>query len=64
MAALRQAQGKLDEAEPLISEALEAFRATLGDRHPRTLASIANMASLLQAQGKLDEAELLLEELR
>ena len=56
VARLLQAQGKLDEAEPLYREALEASRATLGDRHPDTLVSISNMASLLQDQGKVDEA--------
>jgi tetratricopeptide (TPR) repeat protein len=56
VARLLKAQGKLDEAAPLYREALEARRATLGDRHPSTLVSIGNMASLLQAQGKLDEA--------
>ena len=55
-------QGKLDEAEPLCREALDASRATLGDRHPDTLTSISNTASLLQDQGKLDEAELLCRE--
>ena len=35
-----QAQGKFDEAEPLFREALEVTRATLGNRHPDTLASI------------------------
>ena len=56
---LLQDQGKLDEAAPLFREALDARRATLGDRHPDTLTSINNMASLLQAQGKLDEAAVL-----
>ena len=45
MAGLLYAQGKLDEAAPLSREALEAKRATLGDRHPQTLDSMNNMAS-------------------
>ena len=64
VARLLQAQGKLLEAEPLYREALEASRATLGDRHPSTLVSIGNMAALLEAQGKLVEAEPLYGELR
>jgi hypothetical protein len=35
---------------------MQAMRETLGDRHPRTLASINNMGVLLQAMGKLEEA--------
>ena len=62
VASLLRAQGKLEEAAPLYREALEARRATLGDRHPSTLVSINNMASLLQDQGELDAAELLLRE--
>ena len=59
---LLHAQGKLDEAEPLWREELEAQRATLGDRHPDTLGSINNLGSLLKSQGKLEEAEPLLRE--
>jgi hypothetical protein len=49
--------GKLDEARPLLEEALQANRETLGDRHPETLISIGNLADLLRALGDLDEAE-------
>jgi tetratricopeptide (TPR) repeat protein len=59
---LLQAQGKLDEAGVLLREALDAMRATLGDRHPHTLTSINCMGSLLHDQGKLDEAGVLLHE--
>jgi len=45
------AQGKYDEAEPLCREALGLTRATLGNRHPDTLASIRNLSTLLQAKG-------------
>ena len=40
MGRLLQAQGKLDEAEPLYREDLAACRETLGDRHPDTLTSV------------------------
>ena len=59
---LLQAQGNFDEAEPLYREALKAMRATLGDRHPRTLTSIDHLGVLLLDQGKLDEAKPLLGE--
>ena len=59
LGSLLQAQGKLDEAEPLLREALDARRTTLGDQHPNTLASINNLGGLLMDQGKLKEAEAL-----
>jgi len=37
--------------------ALEAQRATLGDRHPDTLTSINNLGELLRERGDLDSAE-------
>ena len=61
---LYQDQGKLDQAEPLLIEALDAKRATLGDRHPHTLISILNLGMVYQDQGKLEEAEPLLTEYR
>ena len=62
MARLLQAQGRLDKAAPLCKETLEAFRATLGDRHPNTLVSIGKMGRLLHEQGEVDSAlELLCE---
>ena len=36
----------------LYHEALEASRATLGDRHPSTLTSMNNLGSLLHDQGR------------
>ena len=49
---LLQDQGKYDEAEPLLREALKVRRETLGDRHPDTLISINNLGMLLKDQGK------------
>ena len=40
---LLQAKGDLAAAEPLLCEALEGLRVSLGDRHPHTLISIDNM---------------------
>ncbi|EIW80071.1 hypothetical protein CONPUDRAFT_155439 [Coniophora puteana RWD-64-598 SS2] len=50
-------QGKLDEAEELETQVLEARKRVLGPEHPSTLTSMANLASTLWQQGKLDEAE-------
>ena len=44
--------GQLEEARPLLEEALQAQRETLG--HHSTLISIGNMGQLLQAMGKLE----------
>ena len=52
--------GQLEEARPLLGEALQARRETLGDRHPDTLNSIGSMADLLRTTGSLAEAELVL----
>ena len=44
------------------AEALGMRRATLGNRHPDTLASISNLGTLLYAKGDLDAAEPLYRE--
>jgi tetratricopeptide (TPR) repeat protein len=62
LATLLQDMGKLEEAKPLFEEALQARRAALGDRHPRTLTSINNMGTLLKQMGQLEEARPLYEE--
>ena len=61
---LLQDQKKLDQAEPLLREAVAGNREIFGDRDPNTLASINNLGSLLRDQGKHDEAESLLREVR
>jgi len=62
MGLLLAKQGRLDEAEPLLREALEGCRRTLGEEHSDTLSSINSMGMLRMAQGKLGEAEPLLRE--
>ena len=57
---LLQAQGKLNEAEPLYRRALEGREKTLGPDHLHTLISVNNLGLLLYTQGKLNEAEPLL----
>ena len=44
----------LSEAEPLKREALQGCREVLGNRHPHTLASIANLADLLMQLAPCD----------
>ncbi len=41
-----QAQGRYQEAEQLLSRALEASERVLGKEHPDTLASVHNLANL------------------
>ena len=55
-------QGKLDEAEPLYREALEARRETLGARHKSTLISMGNLGELQCKRGDLDAASASLDE--
>ena len=63
MGVLLGMMGKLEEAMPLLKEALQGRRETQGDRHPDTLASISSMAhQLSREEGKLDEAVSYLEE--
>ena len=62
VAVLLQHQGKVDEAEPLLREALEAKRETLGARHSDTLLSIGNLGELQRKRGDLDAASASLDE--
>ena len=54
--------GKLNEAEQLYQEALTGSRATLGNQHPTTLASMVNLGGLVMDLGNLEVAEPLLRE--
>ena len=62
LASLLNAQGHLDQAEPLYREALAARRETLGDRHPDTLSSSNGLADLLRKQGTAVKADALSKE--
>ena len=55
-------QGKCDEAEPLLREALEVARAEFGDRHLQTLTVTSNLGMVLKAKGDLAAAEALFRE--
>lgn len=50
-------QGKLDEAEALLREALAGRPAQLGPAHADTLASTAALGKLLWKMGRNEEAE-------
>ncbi|MCH7603301.1 MAG: tetratricopeptide repeat protein, partial [Planctomycetes bacterium] len=52
-------QGRYDEAEPLLVEALETDKRNLGDEHPSTLTSMFRLAVLYNNQGRYNEAEQL-----
>ena len=49
--ALKQAQGKLDEAEPLIRRDLAISEKALGPDHPDVAITLNNLALLLKVRG-------------
>ena len=56
-----RAQGRLDEAEPLLQRTLAIRERALGPDHPDTAQSLNNLAELYHSQGRLNEAEPLLQ---
>ena len=60
LALLLMDQGKLEEAEPLMREAVEGFREVHGPRHPNTLNMAGNLADCLRELGRLEEAQQVL----
>lgn len=65
MATMGRVYGKLglfDEAEPLLTKALESRRRILGNHHPDTLRSIHDLGHLLSSWGKFETAEVYLKE--
>ena len=57
---LKQAQGKLDDAEALHRRSLSLFRERLGPNHTWTLLSIADLGNISKSRGQLEAAEGLL----
>lgn len=55
-------RGRPAAAEARLAEAVELFRATLGERHPFVWMATANLARQVGKQGRLAEAEELLRE--
>ena len=60
-AQLLKATNRLDEAEPLMRQALEIDQHSFGPDHPNVATSLNNLAQLLQATNRLDEAEPLMQ---
>jgi len=60
LAELYTSQRRLDEAESLLTTAVDIGRRTLGDDHPWTLTSMNGLAVVYKEQGKFDDAEQLL----
>ena len=60
LALVLNGRGKLNEAEPLIRQVLEARRRALGAEHPDTLQAMSGLALVLNGRGKLNEAEPLI----
>ena len=57
LAALLRQQGRFEEAEPYLREALQASPRVLGEDHDQTIRATNDLGLVLQKQGKLDEAE-------
>ena len=53
-------QGKLEEAEPLYQDLLQAHQRVYGERHPSTLKAMDNVLFVLNHQGRTGEARPLL----
>jgi serine/threonine protein kinase len=56
VASLLRVQGKLDEADLVMGQAVETSRRVLGQNHTETIAGLGEMARLREAQGRLGEA--------
>jgi len=54
---LYKEQGRYDEAEKLLLEAVEGRRLKLGDTHPHSLESMNNLIELYEAWAKPEEAK-------
>ena len=54
-------QGRLDEAEAVLSRAIKAYEASQGEDHAATGIGLKAMADLRVDQGRLAEAEQLME---
>lgn len=60
LALLYRKQGRLDEAENMYMDVMNARKERIGLDHPDTLGTMANLASTFASQGKWDEAQSLL----
>ena len=60
LALLYYSQGRYEQAEPLLVQALEMRKRILGEHHPDVANSLNNLAGLYDSQGRYEEAEPLL----
>ncbi|MEL6555441.1 MAG: tetratricopeptide repeat protein, partial [Cyanobacteria bacterium J06621_11] len=56
LAALYESQGRYQEAEPLLLDALNIRKAELGERHPDTATSLFNLAELYHQTQRSQQA--------
>jgi|GEM_PF-2512807 len=63
IAALRRAEGRLDEAETILRDVVERQRCIHGDVHSATLTALNNLAQVLSARGQTAEAQAILDEI-
>jgi hypothetical protein len=59
-AAVPRGQGKYEQAEEMLRQALGLSETVLGKEHPDTLRSMNNVAAVLRDQGKDEQAEEML----
>lgn len=57
VAAVTQAQGRIDEAEGLFIHSIELLRRVYGDKHPETIDALLSLGSLQQEKKDYDAAE-------
>jgi tetratricopeptide (TPR) repeat protein len=55
-------QGKYEQAEEMLRQALRLRETVLGKEHPSTLMSMNNLAGVLMDQGKYERAEEMLQQ--
>src|ERR1700721_178895 len=64
VAAVLRGQGKDEQAEEMLRQALGLRETVLGKEHPDTLTSMNNVAAVLRDQGKYEQAEEMLRQAR
>jgi tetratricopeptide (TPR) repeat protein len=57
LATVLRDQGKYEQVEEMLRQALRLRETVLGKEHPDTLTSISNLATVLRDQGKYEQAE-------
>jgi tetratricopeptide (TPR) repeat protein len=57
LATVLEGQGKYEQAEETLRQALGLYETVLGKEHPNTLTSMSNLAGVMSDQGKYEQAE-------